>query len=186
LGGSRGSRGLQIRNIFIIFFISGFWHGANWTFIVWGGLNALFFLPLLFFDINRNHLEVVAKGKLFPSLKDVIFILFTFFITVIAWVFFRAENIGHAFEYLTKMFDSSILTMPELPDFNGKRRAHPIWYLLIFFILIEWIGREDEYAIEKLGLSWIRLIRWSFYAFIIFIIGMYMQTSEMPFIYFQF
>ena len=186
LGGSRGSRGMQIRNIFIIFLISGFWHGANWTFIVWGGLNALFFLPLLLFNANRDHIEVVAKGKWLPSLKDLGKILLTFIITVFAWIFFRAENLGHAFEYLQGIFDSSFFAFPELPDFNGKRRAHPIWYLTIFFLLIEWFGRENEHALEKLGQRWNRLIRWSFYAFLIFIIGMYMQTNEMPFIYFQF
>jgi len=186
LGGSRGSRGMQIRNIFIIFLVSGFWHGANWTFIIWGGLNALFFLPLLLFNRNRSNLEIVAKGGWFPSLKELVMIFITFLITVLAWIFFRAESLAHAIDYLAGIFDSSLFTLPDLPDFNGKKRAHPILYLLIFFNLIEWIGREDNFALEKIGLKWNRLLRWTLYSIIIFIIGMFMQTHEMPFIYFQF
>lgn len=186
LGGSRGSVAMQIRNIFIIFLVSGFWHGANWTFIIWGGLNALFFLPLLLFNKNRNHIDIVAKGKWFPSVKEIALIFITFFITVLAWIFFRAENLGHALEYLDGIFDNSLFTMPELPDFGGRKRAHPIWYLLILFNVIEWIGRDSNFALEKIGLQWNRLVRWGFYAAIIFLIGMYMQTHEMPFIYFQF
>lgn len=186
LGGSRGSIKMQIRNIFIIFIVSGFWHGANWTFIIWGGLNALFFLPLLLFKKNRNNIEIVAEGKWFPSIKEAVMIGFTFFITVLAWIFFRAENLSHAIEYLYGIFDLSLFTIPDLPDFGGKRRAHTILYLLVFLNVIEWIGRSDNFALEKIGLHWSRPIRWTFYSFIIFIIGMYMQTQEMPFIYFQF
>ncbi|MEM9544525.1 MAG: MBOAT family O-acyltransferase [Bacteroidota bacterium] len=186
LGGSRVRIGKQIRNVFIIFLVSGFWHGANWTFIIWGALNALFFLPLLLFKQNRNYLEVVAIDRRLPNFKELAMMGLTFFITVLAWIFFRAENLHHALEYLSGIFNSSLFSIPELPDFGGKKRAHPILYLLFGFILIEWIGRKDNHALENIGLGWNRLLRWSMYAFIIFIIGMYMQTHEMPFIYFQF
>ncbi|SVC13370.1 uncharacterized protein METZ01_LOCUS266224, partial [marine metagenome] len=89
LGGSKGSKWRQIRNVFAIFIISGFWHGANWTFIIWGLLNAIYFLPLLLLNKNRNHLGVVAEGKLFPSLKELYSIFLTFILTVLAWIFFR-------------------------------------------------------------------------------------------------
>ena len=66
LGGSRGGTWMKVRNTFAIFLVSGFWHGANWTFIIWGALNAIYFLPLLFTNNNRKNLGVVAEGKLFP------------------------------------------------------------------------------------------------------------------------
>jgi D-alanyl-lipoteichoic acid acyltransferase DltB (MBOAT superfamily) len=81
LGGSRGNTANKIRNIFIIFIVSGFWHGANWTFIVWGALNAIYFLPLLLLNQNRKNLEIVAKNRLLPSLKDFFSILMTFGLT---------------------------------------------------------------------------------------------------------
>src|SRR5690606_6541256 len=86
LGGSLGSKSKVIRNVFIIFIVSGFWHGANWTYIVWGTLNALYFLPLLLTNKNRNHLEIVANHTIWPSPKAVINILITFSLTTLAWI----------------------------------------------------------------------------------------------------
>ncbi|MFQ3676286.1 MAG: MBOAT family O-acyltransferase [Endomicrobiia bacterium] len=183
LGGSHGSLWLKIRNTFIIFLVSGFWHGANWTFIAWGALNAIYFLPLLLSKNNRTHLDIVAKGKLLPSLKEFFLILLTFTLTVFAWIFFRAENIEHALSYISKIFSLSIIAIPK---FLGMGKAFTTIILICFFILIEWFGRQDQYAIEKIGLQWKRIFRWGFYSFIIFLIGMYMQTVETPFIYFQF
>jgi len=96
LGGSRVGTWQKIRNVFIIFLVSGFWHGANWTFIVWGFLNALYFLPVLLSNKNRTHLNIAAQHTLLPSLKEVFKILTTFLLTVLAWVFFRAESVMHA------------------------------------------------------------------------------------------
>jgi len=178
LGGSRGGKWMNIRNIFIIFIVSGFWHGANWTFIVWGGLNALYFLPLLVFNKNRHHLDTVAKGKSLPTFKEFSQILITFGFTVFAWIFFRAENIGHAFRYISEIFSTSLISMPGFKN-------PIIIFLVLIFIIIEWVGREQEYAIEQFGLNWNRYLRWFFYyvlaMFIILFIG---QKQE--FIYFQF
>src|SRR5690606_24894946 len=99
LGGSRGSKGKVIRNVFIIFIVSGFWHGANWTFIVWGALNALYFLPLLLRKRNKVHTNVVAQDSVLPSIKELFQMLTTFALTVLAWVFFRAENVSMAFDF---------------------------------------------------------------------------------------
>ncbi|MBF1097142.1 MAG: MBOAT family protein, partial [Riemerella sp.] len=63
LGGSRGGTAMKVRNTFVIFVVSGFWHGANWTFIAWGLLNAIYFLPLLLTSKNRVNLGVVADGR---------------------------------------------------------------------------------------------------------------------------
>src|SRR5690554_7687979 len=87
LGGSKGRTWMKVRNVFIIFIVSGFWHGANWTFIVWGALNAIYFLPLLLTNRNRKHLEVVAEGEVLPSIKEFFLMLLTFGLTVFAWIF---------------------------------------------------------------------------------------------------
>lgn len=104
LGGSKGGNWKKIRNTFIIFIVSGFWHGANWTFIAWGVLNAIYFLPLLLTNNNRNNLEIVAKGTKLPTFKEAASMLSTFFLTVIAWIFFRSENIAKAMIYIKDMF----------------------------------------------------------------------------------
>ena len=88
---------MKIRNTFAIFLISGFWHGANWTFIAWGAINAIYFLPLFLTNRNRKNIDVVALNRVLPSLKELINIVSTFILTVFAWIFFRAENINHAF-----------------------------------------------------------------------------------------
>ena len=181
LGGSRGGTWMKVRNTFIIFLVSGFWHGANWTFIVWGALNALYFLPLLLRGNNRNHIEVVAFDKVLPSLSEIFKIGFTFMLTVFAWIFFRAENLGHAFSYIQGIFQKSIIDRPPIIEDCGY-----VICLVLFFIFIEWLGRKESFAIEKIGLDLWRPLRWFFYSFIIFLIFMFMQTEETPFIYFQF
>lgn len=187
LGGSKGSLRKKIRNTFIIFIVSGFWHGANWTFIVWGILNALYFLPLLLSNRNRKNIDTVAQGRLFPTIKELVQMASTFAITVLAWVFFRAESVSHAIEYLKGTLSYSFFTLPQGHHFIGSG-IHPIamFTLIAFFISIEWIGRTREYAIEKMLIKQHITWRWSFYAFVIFLIGVFAQTSETPFIYFQF
>jgi alginate O-acetyltransferase complex protein AlgI len=181
LGGSKGGTWMKIRNTFIIFLVSGFWHGANWTFIVWGALNAIYILPLIVFGTNRNNLEIVAQGKVFPSIREVLNIVLTFSLTVFAWIFFRAESIKHAFGFISGIFSKSLFTTP-----NFLPKNFNIILLIIGFLAIEWLGREQKYAIEKVGVEWPKIYRWGFYSLIVFCIGMYMQTSETDFIYFQF
>jgi len=183
LGGNRGGTLIKVRNTFIIFIVSGFWHGANWTFIVWGMLNALYFLPLLLTNKNRKNMEIVAKGKLLPGIKDLLFIFLTFIQVLFGWIFFRANNISHAISYISKILSPSLFTIPK---FAGMDKALPIIILVIIFILIEWFGREGECAISRIVQNWYRPIRWSLYSFIIFLIGMFMPSVESPFIYFQF
>ncbi|PJA95582.1 MAG: membrane-bound O-acyltransferase family protein [Ignavibacteriales bacterium CG_4_9_14_3_um_filter_34_10] len=181
LGGSKGNLLSKIRNTFIIFIVSGFWHGANWTFIIWGFLNAAYFLPLLISNKNRVNLDIAAKGKFLPSIKEFIQILFTFSLTLIAWIFFRAENTQQAFAIIGELFSYSILSAPYFP-----KQFSVLPYLLLIFIVLEWIGRENNFAIEKVYLSCKLFYRWTFFSFLIFLIVMYMQTKETPFIYFQF
>jgi len=184
LGGSNGGTFMKVSNTFIIFIVSGFWHGANWTFIAWGALNALYFLPLLLTNKNRNNIEIVAKGKYFPSFKDLLLIISTFGLTVFAWIFFRAQDIGHALQYIFGIFSSSIFDYPKFSNMIGA--IYTLLYL-IFFIVIEWIGRNENYAIEKLALNSKRFIRYGFYyLIIIIIIYASLGKSEQTFIYFQF
>ena len=182
LGGSRGSTSNKIRNIFIIFIVSGFWHGANWTFIVWGVLNAAYFLPLFLTNNNRNNLDVVAKGGFFPTLKELLLMISTFLLTVFAWIFFRATNIKHAFDYISEIFSSSFFTFPV---FDQDDSVKPLFILLIIFVLIEWFGREQQFAIQLLKFLKYKLLRYVFYYGIIFII-FWFSGDKQEFIYFQF
>ena len=183
LGGSRGGTWMKIRNTFIIFIVSGFWHGANWTFIIWGALNALYFLPLMLLNKNRQNLETVAQGRYLPSLKEIGGLTLTFSLTVLAWVFFRASTVGHAIDYLNEIFSSSILT---IPNFSGIDRAFTTILLVIAFLIVEWIGREHQYAIEKLGIKWPKALRYAFYYLIVIAIFLFGNFNENQFIYFQF
>ena len=182
LGGSRGGTWMKIRNTFIIFIVSGFWHGANWTFIVWGALNAIYFLPLLLRNKNRVNTNNVAEGKLLPSIKETLSILLTFALTVIAWIFFRAKNISHAWEYLTTIFSKSTFSIPNFP---GMRNALTVIILIALFTIIEWLGREKEFAIANIENKLNKTSRRTVY-YVLIIAIIYFSGKEQQFIYFQF
>ncbi|HRP60168.1 MAG TPA: MBOAT family O-acyltransferase, partial [Vicingus sp.] len=182
LGGSKGGVWPKIRNTFIIFIVSGFWHGANWTFIVWGALNAIYFLPLLLFNKNRQNIEIVAQGNYLPSIKEFVNMGLTFVLTVFAWIFFRSNNITHAYHYINTIFSKSLFTTPH---FKGSNNVIYVIVLIIIFMIIEWLGREQQFAIANLGLRWKRIFRWLFYYLLIFTI-IYFSGKEQEFIYFQF
>lgn len=181
LGGSKGGMWMKIRNTFIIFIVSGFWHGANWTFIVWGALNAIYFLPLLLADKNRTNLEIVAKGRKMPTVKEIFAIISTFALTVFAWIFFRAEDIGHAIQYISGIFKNPQSFL--LPGIYLKYKT--IILLIFMFVSIEWMGREGKYAIETLQAKWNNLTKYAFYYLLIIAI-LWFGGKEQQFIYFQF
>jgi D-alanyl-lipoteichoic acid acyltransferase DltB (MBOAT superfamily) len=186
LGGSRGTKRLIVRNTFVIFLVSGFWHGANWTFIIWGAYHAILFLPLILLGKNRKYTDTAGEGKLFPSGKELLQIGITFILVAFGWIFFRAENIHHAWSYISEIFSSSLFTMPE---FLYKRHTLLIFILIFICMAVEWIGRENQYALEKLkfGHRFSILCRWSFYYFIVISIFYYFSINEeQSFIYFQF
>ena len=178
LGGSKGGIWLKIRNTFIIFLVSGFWHGANWTFIVWGALNALYFMPYLLLNKNRNNVEIVAKGRSFPSINELFQILFTFSLTVFAWIFFRSENIASALHFIGKIFSKSLFVTPSV-------KPYFLFIFIAVFIIIEWLGREQEYALANFGFGWQKPVRWAAYYTLVLAI-FYFAGSEQRFIYFQF
>ena len=185
LGGSRGGTKMKIRNTFIIFLVSGFWHGSNWTFIAWGALNALYFLPLMLTNNNRNNIGIVAKGRLFPTFNEFRSIITTFFLAVFAWIFFRAENIGHAISYIKGIFSERLFMVPEIDKYTIFQLAITT-LLIIVFLIVEWLGRENEYAIEgvriRLGK---KFYRWSFYI-VVWTLVFIFSSNEQEFIYFQF
>ncbi len=177
LGGSKGGTAMKVRNTFIIFLVSGFWHGANWTFIVWGGLNALYFLPLLLRNKNRRNMEIVAENRSLPSGKELFQMGVTFLMAVLAWVFFRSTNVTEALTILMKIFT----------DFFSMPQVFPksVFALIFIFILVEWMGRKQEFGfqvIQSIKSKKLRLA--SYYMIVLFVL--YNAVSEVDFIYFQF
>ncbi len=182
LGGSIGGLSNKIRNTLIIFLVSGFWHGANWTFIFWGLLNALYFLPLLLAKKNRKYTDTISQGKLFSSFKEILLIVKTFLLTTFAWIFFRAESLSDAFEYIKSMFSETLLDKPQLLSGNNLR---PLIVFILGLVIVEWIQREKQHALNFDGMKLPKILRWGIYYGIIFIIIIY-GGSQQEFIYFQF
>ncbi len=178
LGGSNGGKWQQIRNTFIIFIVSGFWHGASWTFIAWGFINAVYFIPLLIYGNNRKNLEVVAKDRWYPTIREVLAMGLTFTLSVIAWVFFRAKYMSRALEYLSTMLNPGKWGVPEV-------YSKYFLILLGLFVIVEWLGRRGQFGLQEICLKWRRPFRLVFYFVIIFIIFCWMG-GEQEFIYFQF
>lgn len=187
LGGSRGGTWMKIKNTFIIFIVSGFWHGANWTFIVWGALNAIYFLPLLLTNNNRNNIDVVAQGKYLPSIREFSQIVMTFSLTIFAWIFFRAENMTHAFSYIGGIFSSENFFNAIPVTWGGNMVSKFVFSLVSICILmvIEWLGRDQQYGIGFISKIKFRMVRWSIYVLLILYIITFAGGSQ-DFIYFQF
>jgi len=140
-------------------------------------------MPSIIFNTNRNHLDIVAKGKYLPTLKEFIAIGITFSLTVFAWIFFRANSVTHAINYISEIFSGSLFT---IPHFEGVKKAYTIVLITGLFLIMEWLGREQQYAIAKLGVSLNRATRWSIYVFLILVIFYKGNYKENVFIYFQF
>lgn len=182
LGGSRRGLSKTIRNTCIVFLLSGLWHGANWTFVFWGALNACFMLPTIFFG-KEKYKYVIAYNKALPSVKEFFSMLAVFALYTFSLIFFRSNNIASAFEYIVDIFSRSIFELPAIKDISNISSTV---LLLIFFIVVEWNGRREKYAIARTAENSGTIIRWFFYSVIVFLIGMYMYTASSPFIYFQF
>ncbi len=187
LGGSRVGARKKIRNVFVVFIVSGFWHGANWTFIAWGALHALYFLPLLLTGNNRRHLGTVAEGRLLPPPAAWMGIMTTFGLTTFAWIFFRADSLQHAGSYIYDMVTGLLHTQGyrETIALVGEQIGYKTPLLLLCFIVTEWLGRSQPYAIAALGMKWKRPFRYAMYYLIILAI-FWCGGKEQEFIYFQF
>ena len=178
LGGSRGSKATILRNVAIIFLVSGLWHGANWTFVVWGGVHAALFIPLILTGANRTHTsDVVAQGLTLPSFKEICQMSLTFAMVTLAWVFFRADSLDHAFQYLGGIF-----------AFNLNAEPHHFVLIAIAFmgiiVLVDWLSRTGE--IPKWWLTKrMKPVRWAAYSIAVLLILKNLQNGS-SFIYFQF
>ena len=179
MGGSRGGKWLSVRNTFIIFIISGFWHGANWTFIAWGTYHALLFMPLLLLGKNRRNTNTVAEGRFLPTIKEFFQIGFTFFVVVIGWVFFRADTISMAADYLRNLFSSSLFILPEYQV--GMKK---VGFSLALLLIVEWLQRNKSHALH-FDFKILPILRWATYV-ILTIIILEIGAESQSFIYFQF
>lgn len=182
LGGSQGSKSKKIRNIFIIFLVSGLWHGASWNFILWGALNAFLFLPLLLMKQNRNNIEVVALNRVLPNYREFFQILVTFSLVVIAWIFFRAKDLNDTFLIINNIFSSSFFTIQSI--LTPKIKMIYTLGLICFLIIVEWIHRDKEFGLEIRHYS--KPIRWIVYTAVLLLIITFGYFGESEFIYFQF
>jgi alginate O-acetyltransferase complex protein AlgI len=175
LGGSKKGKLITIRNTFIIFLVSGFWHGANWNFIIWGGIHACGFLPLLLLNKNRKHTtEVVAFDRKFPTLREIWQMLTTFIFVTFAWIFFRIHSFKNGVDYVKQIFVDSI-THPK--QFFQVPWEIKVFYYIIPLILIDWYFRRDERKLRRFG--WVvniilGVLVWAFF------------KKASSFIYFQF
>lgn len=177
LGGSKNGMSATIRNTFIIFLVSGFWHGANFTFIAWGFLHALYIVPSVLLKTNRHYLDIIAQDKKLPNLKEFFQLISTFSLVCFAWIFFRAESIEKAFEYIQLLFTKSWIAID---------KSHlKIIILLCIFILIEWIQRRQEIVL-KLNIK-NKFLRYSIYYFVFITIWFFISKNQKTdFIYFAF
>lgn len=179
LGGSRCSKWKAMRNTLIIFLVSGFWHGANWTYVGWGVYHALLFLPLFLLGKNRKHVNGVAEGRLLPTLAEALQMALTFLLVLLGWILFRAETVGQAWEYIVRMFTCFTFELPR----HGK---DPLIYIAIL-LFVEWLQRDKQHGlqIEPRGLFRHRPVRWLLY-YVVFITTFLLAGQQAEFIYFQF
>ena len=182
IGGSRGNKWMQLRNTFSIFLVIGLWHGAHWKFVVYGFINALHFVPYIIRGKNTKYTSVVAHNKLFPNMKETIGIIQTFMFLVFARIFFRADSLSSAVNYLSGIFSKSLFALPKLPN---SKDVLMLLILITFFFLVEWFGRDKEHALEQIMSKSKKYHRWAFYYVIVFFI-FYFSGEEQQFIYFQF
>ena len=170
------------RNTFIIFLVSGIWHGANWTFLAWGAYHAVLFLPLILLGKNRKYTGQVAEGRWLPTWKEALQMLLTFGLVVIGWIIFRAETIGQAWEILGLIFRKSLLSVPHL----GTRAVYmPLFANLLILLLVEWLNRNRQHPLE---ISFVRnhSVKYAIYIALILLLIFFTPPTPSPFIYFQF
>ena len=182
LGGSRVSKTKIVRNTFIIFLVSGIWHGANWTFLIWGAYHAVLFLPLILLGKNRKYTGQVAEGRWLPTWRETVQMLLTFGLVVIGWIIFRAETMGQAWEIIGQICSNSLISVPHL----GTRVFYlPLFANLLILILVEWINRNRQHPLE---ISFVHShgVKFAIYIVLILLIIFFTPATPSPFIYFQF
>lgn len=182
LGGSRTTKAKIVRNTFVIFLLSGIWHGANWTFIAWGAYHAVLFLPLILMGKNRKYTNIVAEGRLLPTLKETGQMLLTFMLVVVGWIVFRAENISDAWHYILGLCGRDVLLAPYQFFVYPKNLA---CYFVLVMLVVEWLQRNAEHGLEisRIKFEW---VRWLIYLLLIAAMLTFKSFENSQFIYFQF
>ena len=178
LGGSRCSKAKIVRNTFVIFLLSGLWHGANWTFIAWGAFHAFLFLPLILMGKNRKYRDTVAEGRLLPSLKELGQMLLTFFLATVGWIIFKADSIGQAWNYMKGICSTSLFSRPDASGVTGFALA------IVIMLLVEWFQRDKEHGFDLSGIKW-GVVRYAAYLAVLFLTFAF-GGHAVNFIYFQF
>ena len=174
LGGSRVSKAKVVRNTFVIFLLSGFWHGANWTFLAWGAYHAVLFLPLILLGRNRKFTGVVAEGRLLPSWSDFDRMLLTFILVTVGLVLFRADSISQAWHYLALLSQGGAA-------YTEGLAACTVYVLLM--LVMEWIHRAGNHGLDlHIRSTALRILL--YYSLIVIMFFAY--TNSEAFIYFQF
>ena len=178
---------IAVRNTFIIFLLSGFWHGANWTFVLWGAYHALLFVPLLLLNKNRRYRDTVAtitlpdgtiKTKWLPSLKEAGQMLLTFALAVFGWIIFRATSIENVGIYLQHIFDISLFSPPMI--ITGVKRT---LLSIVILLVVEWLHRDKQHGLDLSNRNKAIQLAIS-YAIVLFILEF--GANAQSFIYFQF
>jgi D-alanyl-lipoteichoic acid acyltransferase DltB (MBOAT superfamily) len=169
MGGSRGSLTKTIFNTLFVFALSGFWHGANWTFVIWGLLNGMYLIPNL---ILKNK-KVISENNLFGIFS----MLITFGLITFSWIFFRSTNVAQAFEYINGLFSKSLFTYPVQ---HGMAITIP---LIAILFGVEWIRKKEIELFQPQNIHFI--LRWIIYLVMIIICLAFFKQNQ-SFIYFQF
>lgn len=186
LGGSKNGKAKSVRNTFVIFLVSGFWHGASWNFIAWGFIHACGFLPLLLLNRNRkNASSVVAQTHNFPTIKELIQMFLTFTFVTIAWVFFRAETLGKAYNYLKRILSNAV---EEPAQFLSLPLCKSVFVYIIPFIFMDWWLRRDERILRTTPYRFINLMLYMMLFVLVAnnLVNAFFNKQPSSFIYFQF
>lgn len=150
LGGSREGRIKTIRNILIVFFISGLWHGANWTFVIWGLYHACLMILWNIFTSKHKYNQNVAQGRRLPNMKEFVQMISTFLLVVLGWVFFRAPSINEALSYFKGIFNVSFFSIPRFWGITNVEALFSLFFIT-FLLVIEWISRNVEHPLKGNG-----------------------------------
>lgn len=186
LGGSRCSKAKVLRNTMIIFLLSGLWHGANWTFIIWGAFHGLLFLPLIVAGKNRRFMDAPAAGRIMPSVGEFLSMAVTFVLVMMGWIMFRADNVAEGFGYIKACFvaDASATTTISALLAGSQTQLILTIFSIAVLQLTDWTQRAKSFGLQICE-GRPAVVRWGIYIALIFIIIVF-AGEQAQFIYFQF
>ena len=177
LCGRKPSRWKKARNIVFTFAVCGLWHGANWTFVTWGVLLGLYFVPITVVR-SKRFLGTAGEGRKLPSFRELLAMLGTFSMVSLSWIFFKSETLGDAVKYITRIFSQPFIAESQ------KGFLFPMLFVSILFLALEWVQRKRDFVLEISNLH--HILRWAIYYSCIAIILLFSKSGNNEFIYFQF